>query len=400
MWLPFSGFYLRTQRLSLKRAPHNSGGQAPTLCPSAVFSLTLRAAHQPNSFGVLRRAQDGRKEFEMIEGIPFMLRPLEAFRTFLQQPAKQNFACGGLSRTAHGAIFSSERSDRADILIQMEQVSRVILRFQRSQALVVRSVGCRDGVFAIIVSQIVYVAPRREAGPHHVIRFPSPRNILRVVVRDEPLRDDQKVIALAPVGERRLTDTDTRRCAVNVLQQQAAHRRGTGRELRNERVDGLIAQFTHEIGFPIVEGTPRESSVEHPIRLLVACWTDGIENRSAELLNRLKGSLCFGEGTAMPHNDDGDLSAVGRMKQRAEDREVVGQSRGDFAEELQHIASPVEGVRDEPTGDCPHRVQAVLQPRDSAEVAASALKTPEEIGILFLARRYYVARSGYDFRRS
>src|SRR4029077_12491881 len=95
MWLPFSGFYLRTQRLSLKRAPHNSGRQPPTLCPSAVFSLTLRAAHQPNSFGVLRRAEDGRKEFEMIEGIPFMLRPLEAFRTFFQQPAKQNFACGG-----------------------------------------------------------------------------------------------------------------------------------------------------------------------------------------------------------------------------------------------------------------------------------------------------------------
>ena len=102
----------------------------------------------------------------MIEGIPFMLRPLEAFRTFFQQPAKQNFACGGLSRTADGAIFSSERSDRADILIQVEQVSRVILRFQRSQALVVRPVGCRDGVFAIVVSQIVYVAPRREAWPH------------------------------------------------------------------------------------------------------------------------------------------------------------------------------------------------------------------------------------------
>jgi hypothetical protein len=31
----------------------------------------------------------------MIEGILFMLRPLEAFRTFFQQPAKQNFACGG-----------------------------------------------------------------------------------------------------------------------------------------------------------------------------------------------------------------------------------------------------------------------------------------------------------------
>src|SRR5882724_396966 len=97
MWLPFSGFCLRTQKLSLKRALTTRAGSLPTLCPSAVFSLTLRAAHQPNSFGVLRRAQDERKEFEMIEGIPFMLRPLEAFRTFFQQPAKQNFACGGLS---------------------------------------------------------------------------------------------------------------------------------------------------------------------------------------------------------------------------------------------------------------------------------------------------------------
>ena len=126
-----------------------------------------------------------------------------------------------------------KRSARSDILIQMEQVSRVILRFQRSQALVVRSVGCRDGVFAIVVSQIIHVAPWRETGPHHVIRLPRPRNIPRVVSRVEPLGDDQKVVALAPVGERCLADADTRRCAVDVLQQQAAHRRGACRELRN-----------------------------------------------------------------------------------------------------------------------------------------------------------------------
>ena len=82
----------------------------------------------------------------------------------------------------------------------MEQVGWVILRFQRSQSLVVRSVGCRDGVFAIVVSQIVYVAPWREAGPHYVIRLPRPRDIPPVLSRIEPLGDDQKVVALVPVG--------------------------------------------------------------------------------------------------------------------------------------------------------------------------------------------------------
>src|ERR1700754_946005 len=103
-----------------------------------------------------------------------------------------------------------------DILIQVKQVSRIILRLQRSQALVVRSVGCRDGVFAIVVSQVVYITPRRKAEPHRVIRLLRPRNIPRVLSRIEPLGDDQKVIALAPVGERGLADADTRRCAVNM----------------------------------------------------------------------------------------------------------------------------------------------------------------------------------------
>ena len=54
--------------------------------------------------------------------------------------------------TPHSATFSSERLDRSNILIQMEQIGRIILRFQGSQALVVRPVGCRDGVFALILS--------------------------------------------------------------------------------------------------------------------------------------------------------------------------------------------------------------------------------------------------------
>jgi hypothetical protein len=43
-------------------------------------------------------------------------------------------------------------SRRSDILIQVEQIVRVIFRFQLSQALIVRSVGCCDGVFALVFS--------------------------------------------------------------------------------------------------------------------------------------------------------------------------------------------------------------------------------------------------------
>ena len=41
---------------------------------------------------------------------------------------------------------------RPDILIQVEQIVRVIFRFERSQALVVRPVGCRDGILPIVVT--------------------------------------------------------------------------------------------------------------------------------------------------------------------------------------------------------------------------------------------------------
>src|SRR5262245_4885822 len=69
--------------------------------------------------------------------------------------SRQNFAWGGFSWWQRGHLImqpSSKRLDRSDILIQMEQVGRIILRFQGSQALVVRPVGCRDGVFALILS--------------------------------------------------------------------------------------------------------------------------------------------------------------------------------------------------------------------------------------------------------
>jgi hypothetical protein len=63
--------------------------------------------------------------------------------------------CLRRSRAEYSFIVNPEEphfSGRPDILIQVEQISRVILRFQRPQALVVRPIGCRDGVFALILS--------------------------------------------------------------------------------------------------------------------------------------------------------------------------------------------------------------------------------------------------------
>ena len=92
------------------------------------------------------------------------------FRARRVPHSRQNFARGWILLLAASTLMSRPSRlsplGRSDILIQVEQIGRIILRFQRSQALVVRPVGCRDGVLAIVVSQIVYVAPRREAGPH------------------------------------------------------------------------------------------------------------------------------------------------------------------------------------------------------------------------------------------
>ena len=68
-------------------------------------------------------------------------------------------------------------------------------------------------------------------------------------------------------------------------------------------------------------------------------------------------------------------------------RELVGRGSGELAVEAQNFAGIVQMVEDRPgEHDRPDRVQAELERRDDAEVTAAAAHSPEQIGVLVLAR--------------
>src|ERR1700692_3059921 len=94
------------------------------------------------------------------------------------------------------------------------------------------------------------------------------------------------VFPLRAVRKGRVAATDPGRGAVDVLEEQLAHRGWALREAPDHRVDGIVAQPGEEARFPIVECPSRIRTIEHPVELSVGHWTDRIEGRRPELLER------------------------------------------------------------------------------------------------------------------
>jgi hypothetical protein len=72
---------------------------------AAVMSTPYRLLK--NFLGVLRRAQDERREFDIIGGFPFMLRLLEAFRTFFNSLLTIHKGAGPMT-AARDAVGSAD----------------------------------------------------------------------------------------------------------------------------------------------------------------------------------------------------------------------------------------------------------------------------------------------------
>jgi hypothetical protein len=108
------------------------------------------------------------------------------------------------------------------------------------------------------------------------------------------LGENEEVVPVRAVRERGVAGADPSRDAVDVLEDQLAHRGGASLEALDHRVDSMVAQLSKEARFPIVECPSRKGAIEHPIELAVGHWTKRIEDRRPELL---EWSYCFFAGT-------------------------------------------------------------------------------------------------------
>ena len=116
------------------------------------------------------------------------------------------------------------------------------------------------------------------------------------------------------------------------------------------------------------------------------CTSSGEPQRRERSRSR---SACSGEPhVTHEHRSDLDTGAVGRVHERRVADELVGKAAADLAVEAQHVARGLDRMDDEAARHSgPDRMEAVLEPGDDAEVAASAAQGPEQIGVLLLAGR-------------
>jgi hypothetical protein len=81
-----------------------------------------------------------------------------------------------------------------------------------------------------------------------------------------------------------------------------------------------------------------------------------------------------------------------RDAQLEDRRQLIGRGRGELAIETQNLRRVFERVEDRPGEHRrSHRVQAVLERGDDAEVPAAAAHTPEQVGVDTLTRGHELA---------
>src|SRR5215470_13930911 len=95
---------------------------------------------------------------------------------------------------------------RANVLVQMEEIARIVVRFDFLEPSVVWPVGGGDWIARLIVAQVVHIAARGEEGFHLRIRFPRPCDAPIGIFRLHPFRDHDKVVTFRAVREGRVAD--------------------------------------------------------------------------------------------------------------------------------------------------------------------------------------------------
>ena len=176
--------------------------------------------------------------------------------------------------------------------------------------------------------------------------------------------------------------------------------------VRDGEVDELVRQLLDELRLPVVVEARRIARVEQLLDRDVRHRPDDVDGRRVELAERPQ-QLLAALDIREREGDDADHMLPLELR-RNEGRRRSGQKAhaaadlvwrvGDeLAVEAQHIGRLVGRPEDHAAGHQRRQlVQAVLEARHDAEIAAAATQAPEQVGVLLLARPDGASVRGHD----
>src|SRR5829696_2162708 len=149
---------------------------------------------------------------------------------------------------------------RPYVLVETEEVRRIVLVLQGYQPLVVCAVCLLDPVFSLF-SQVVDVDPCLEERLHRLEERTRPLDILFRVGRIGPLREDEEVVVLVPMPEGRRGWVHTAGRSMHLLEPYTGDWGGHFCNESDHDLDRLIAQMLQPARLPVMLQTERESHV-------------------------------------------------------------------------------------------------------------------------------------------
>src|SRR5215212_3693289 len=134
---------------------------------------------------------------------------------------------------------------RWDVLVEAEEVGRVVLVLQRNQPIVVGVIGGPHPLLALH-TEIIDIDRRWRERLQRVPKFSRPGDVALGLCWVGPHRGDQEVVVQLSVREGARLRSDATHGPTEMLQYRYGLRRGHHREMRDEGVDGLVAELGQE----------------------------------------------------------------------------------------------------------------------------------------------------------
>jgi hypothetical protein len=203
-----------------------------------------------------------------------------------------------------------------------------------------------------------------------------------------------------------VASSSTRATAPQGEDRDGGEGRGDLGRVLDDHVDHLVGEGRELVPLPVVVEAVGHRRVEHLLVRHVRLLHHRVERRGAELTDGPHGALALLDRPRVADDEGDDRLAVqllghgrqrGRQPEVRHDPQLVGRLGGHLAQQTEHLGGVVHRPRHHARGDDgPERVEAELERRDDAEVAAAAPEPPEQVGVLLLAGDEELALGGDD----
>src|SRR6266567_6193131 len=152
---------------------------------------------------------------------------------------------------------------RTDVLVNMEEIRRIIFFLQLHQAPVVHSIGAANALFSFGLAQIIYVDSCAEAGPHGLPEFARPAQPILRLRLGRPLTQHEEAVAGAAVGK--AVASAATRCTAPCMNSNTTAQAGEGLRLTKCTMASSAASSISrmKLDFPVMLLLRRCPPVQH-----------------------------------------------------------------------------------------------------------------------------------------